>query len=148
MKIGKPRLFIYYSVGSDVSYMHVHRDRIIGIIDAAITSGELKILRKWETTRNGGDFSTKKPRKAIVLDKGNPSSSSSAKKKSKADSEEQLILQMMANRDRRADAMASICSKYATDSIGKKVKPTLEEYDIPEDEFEKTQSKFAKEKKK
>jgi hypothetical protein len=81
-----------------------------------------------------------------VLDKGKPSSSSSAKKKSKADSEEQLILQMMANRDRRADAMASICSKYATDSKGKKAKPTLEEYDIPEDEFEKLQSRFAKDK--
>jgi hypothetical protein len=122
------------------------RDRIVEIIDTAIAKGELKMLRKWET-RDSEAGKAKKPRKAIDLSKGkaslSSSSSSSSKARSKAEAEERLIMQMMANRDRRAGDMASICSKYAVDSKGKKVKPS-DDHDIPDDEFEKLQGTFLK----
>lgn len=103
-------------------------ERICTVIDAAIDRGELTSTKKYQATRVS-PADTKKKRKAP------------ASKKSSSESLEQLILSKSSGSSNAA-ALGSIFAKYG----GKEVYND-KEYDIPDDEFDKLQSKLLKKKK-
>ena len=121
------------------------RERIIEIINKAIEAGELPVYEPWPIKQTDIEVKRKKQRQHIDLD--------SKKAKKKKESEEMLIMQMMANQNRRADAFANIAAKYtsgATEGGGKKKKKkeVNKEYEVDDDEFERIQAKMSKDVKK
>ena len=118
------------------------RDRIVEIINKAIEAEEVPVYAPWPIGQTDTDAKKKKPRQHINLD------SKVAKKK--RESEEMLIMQMMANQNRRADAFADIAAKYtkgSTEGGGgkkKKKKDIDAEYEIDDDDFDRIQTEMRK----
>jgi hypothetical protein len=126
------------------------RERIIEIINKAIEGSELPVYKPWPIKSEDGGEKKKKPRKEIDLTDG--------KKKKKQESQDMLLMQMIQNKNKQADAFAGICDKYTKlgaggggssgkgKGRGKGKKAT--EYDLDDDSFEKFQQKMMEERKK
>ena len=118
------------------------RERIVGIIEAAIEAEEIPKLKNWQP------HATKKSKKSISL------VGKASKKKKNEGADEELLMQMMtANRSRQADAMSSICDKYSNEtnrsggkssSSRKASSKKSNVYEISDEDFDKAQKKMTK----
>jgi len=120
------------------------RERIVDIINAAIASGELTEYTKWQSSSSSSSIKSK-PRKSISL-------SGKTKKKS-SEINDNLLIQMISNKNRQADKFADICAKYSKENSPKnkgnkqKTKNSKNnEYEISDADFEKLRADISKKK--
>ena len=118
------------------------RDRIVDIINAAIASGGLTEYTRWQSTCSSSSIKSK-PRKSISL-------SGKSKKKS-SEANDNLLIQMISNKNRQADKFADICAKYSKENSpknnrNKQKNSKSNEYEISDAEFEKLRADLSKKK--
>ena len=117
-------------------------ERIVEIINAAIDSGELTEYAKWQSMSCSSSIKSK-PRKSISL-------SGKTKKKS-SEVNDNLLIQMISNKNRQADQFANICAKYSKENSPKNKRNKQKisknnEYEISDAEFEKLRADISKRK--
>ena len=116
-------------------------ERIVEIINAAIGSGELTEYATWQSSCSSSIKS--KPKKSISL-------SGKTKKKS-SEVNDNLLIQMISNKNRQADQFANICAKYSKENSPKNKRNKQKisknnEYEISDAEFEKLRADISKKK--
>ena len=92
------------------------RGRIVEIINAAVRAAEVPRYEPWPILSLDSAYSAakKKPRKSIALDENR-----GRKKQQHQNDQDALLIAMIANRNKTADAFSNIYEKYSKGSIGR-----------------------------